>query len=137
MSYKVNKGGRPSKYHETFIQEVDKFIEQRKKENKLPTLAGLAVQLNVTEDTLANWAGKHKRFLGAINRLKHIQRDILITGVYEDSKAHGSGGIFLLINNHGFKNKTETDLTSGGKPLPQPIVAITNDVLRDNSDKKD
>ena len=31
---------------------------------------------------------------------------------------NAAGGIFLLKNNHGFKDRSETDVTSGGQPIP-------------------
>jgi DNA-binding transcriptional regulator YiaG len=128
---KKNKGGRPTKYHETYIQEVDQFIKERIEQKTIPTIEGFAFRIGVDVETVDRWRDKHKRFSGAIKRLKIIQSDILQLGIYNNT-GNVAGGIFLLKNNHGFKDKHETDLTSGGKALPTPIISLTNDVLRDD-----
>lgn len=137
MEKKVNKGGRPTKYSEDRIDIVFDFIHKQQDRGVPPFIEGLAFILDVTTDTVWRWANKHKRFSNAIKKLKEVQCSMLqehgLEGKYSAPMA-----IFLLKNNHGFKDRTETDFTSGGKTLPAPILRVNSGgILRDNSDNKD
>lgn len=79
------------------------------------TVAGLAVYLECSEDTLLNYA-KDKRhqkgFFGAIKRAKDIiygyKQEFLYSG------KNPTGAIFDLKNNYGWKDKTEVDNKHSG-----------------------
>ena len=132
VTKKINKGGRPTKYSEDKIEKVFEFIELKKGLNVPPFIEGLAYTLGVDCDTITNWCTKHKRFFRAIKRLKEVQRVMLQEHILGNNAA---GGIFLLKNNHGFKDRTETDVTSGGKPIP--LLGGQSVIHPDNSNGKD
>ena len=87
------------------------------------TLSGLAVYLDCDRELLSDW-GKDRRkdkFYRTIKR----SRDV-IQGYSEDflySGKNPTGAIFGLKNNWGWKDKTETDVTSGGKRLKMTVVS--------------
>jgi len=124
---------RPTKYRPKLIKKVDEFLEIRRKENKLPTIEGFGVFIDVNTDTIFEWVKIYPKFSEAIKRLKQIQSDIMQAGIYNNT-GNVAGGIFLLKNNHGFKDKQEIDSTTAGQPLPQPIINVN--VHPNNSDKE-
>ena len=128
--------GRPTKYDVSLIDKVYAFIEQKQQENIPPFVERLAYVLGIDTDTIVDWCKKHKKFSVAIKKMKEVQCAMLQEGIYSDGKTHGTGGIFLLKNNHGFKDRTETDVTSGGKPIPILGGISVKDVHRNDSDKE-
>lgn len=83
---------------------------------KLPKAEGLALYLGVSRSRLYEWAGLYPEFQDILERINQIQADRVINealaGNYNPLIAK------LLLGKHGYREKTETDLTSGGKPLP-------------------
>jgi hypothetical protein len=125
---------RPTKYSPKTVNKVYEFIKIREEEKKLPTIEGLAVYLNIDTDTIVEWVKEHSKFSVAIKKLKSIQADILQAGIYNNT-GNVAGGIFLLKNNHGFRDRQEVDNTTNGQPLPQPIINVN--VHPNDSNKKD
>lgn len=87
-------------------------------------ITGLAVALNTTRETLLDYEEK-TRFSDTIKRAKGI-----CEGYAEESLFIGknpTGAMFNLKNNYSrWKDRTETDLTSGGKPIPLLDYAARN-----------
>jgi hypothetical protein len=117
--------GRPSKYDDSFIKEVDKYIETTGKENmEIPTKEGFALWIGVDDDTLDNWANAkddkgnmiHKEFFGALKKLMQKQKVQLINdGIYGGKEVNSTIIKLLLQNNHGMKERV--DNTSNGETL--------------------
>lgn len=80
----------------------------------LPTIERYAIYLKVNRDTLYEWSRVHPEFKLALERIKTIQKQILIEkglqGTYNAAIAK-----LILINNHGMYDAT--DLTSGGEKI--------------------
>jgi hypothetical protein len=124
------KVGRPSKYDDNFIQEVDKYIETTGKENmEIPTKEGFALWIGVDDDTLDNWAnlkdeeGKmiHKEFFGALKKLMQKQKVQLINdGIYGGKEVNSTIVKLLLQNNHGMKERV--DQTTNDKDVNPVLV---------------
>lgn len=129
----TRKVGRPTKYDVSKIEFVENYIKECKEKSKLPVKEELAYLLDVDTDTLLLWEKKHKKFIGATKKLMEAQRTMLQQGIYDDSKQHGAGGIFLLKNNHHFTDQQQLDVTSGGKPLPTPIMSVNPNVIHPNN----
>lgn len=128
------KVGRPTKYNGDILKATLLFIEDRLIHNLIPTKEGLAVRLDIDTDTVVEWAKEHKEFSVAIKKLASTQADMLQTNVVAQ-RYNPAGAIFLLKNNHGFKDQQNVDLTTAGKPLPAPILGGISD--NNDSDKKD
>lgn len=112
-----NVGGRPSKYQENFVEELDKYLERvGEGTGRLPTKQGFALWLGVDEDTLNNWAKEHDRFFGALKKLMLLQGEQLINdGIYGGKEVNATIVKLLLQNNHGMKERV--DQTSNGETL--------------------
>jgi hypothetical protein len=115
-------------YHKTRGEKSDGY--ERLVRVKLPTIEGLALAIGIHKDTIYDWEKKYPTFSDLTNDLRAKQADALINnGLSGDYNPLLSK---LLLSKHGYKEATETDVTSGGKALPTPIL----NVLCDNGDKE-
>lgn len=140
--------GRPPEYttDEEMIAKVDEYlleaqdeeierVKQRNEEKgyemletkisvKLPTLDGFSLMLGINDDTLVEWRKQHKEFSAAVERISQFQKERLInkglSGDYNPSIAK-----LILSANHGMAEKTQQDITTGGKELPAGIIINT------------
>lgn len=112
-------GGRPSKYDPSFVDELDNYLETTGREQQsLPTIQGFAIHLRVDSDTLNNWSKDHPEFFGALKRLKELQAKQLIDdGIYGGNQVNATIVKLMLQNNHGMREKVDTDITSGGERI--------------------
>lgn len=82
-------------------------------EDVVPTVSGLAYTLGMSTEALRNYEEKDD-FLATVKRAKQRVEMSL------EQRLAGSavtGAIFNLKNNFGWKDKTETDVTSDGKAI--------------------
>jgi hypothetical protein len=131
----MHAGGRPSKYDDSFTQEVDNYIATTGKENmEVPTKEGFALWIGVDDDTLDNWANAkddkgeliHKEFFGALKKLMQKQKVQLINdGIYGGKEVNSTIIKLLLQNNHGMKERV--DQTTNDKDLEPVLVKFLND----------
>lgn len=92
---------------------------------KVPyTVNGLALFLDTTRETLNQYENKPE-FTDAIKRAKTRIENELELGLYGNNV---TGLIFNLKNNYGWKDKTETDVTSGGDRIQPNILEVINGV---------
>lgn len=135
-------GGRPSEYNDNMLVKAQEYLaathdfydDKRGADVvNLPTIEGLAIHLNVARSTLYLWKEEHGEFSDILDRLQEFQAQRLInkglSGNYNSTIAK------LLLTKHGYSDKMETDLTSGGKPIPI-LGALSKDVPTDHSDQK-
>ena len=131
MTEEKNKGGRPTDYNDKTVEKARKYIASCKDEGKevnLPTSEGLALFLKVTRMTLYNWAEKHKEFLYILEELNQEQAKRLINkGLSGD---YNSNIAKLVLAKHGYKDKSEQDITSKG----ESITGINYIVPKENED---
>lgn len=118
--------GRPSKYQESFIKEVDNYLETTGKEQTtLPTLQGFALYIGCSLDAIDDWKKLYPEFSGALEKLKNKQAEQLINdGIYGGKEVNATIVKLLLQNNHGMKERT--DNTSGDKPIETNTIVFTN-----------
>lgn len=119
-----SNAGRPSKYDPAFC-DLSAYLSHCETKNELPSKTGYAVYLSVAEQTIDNWSKDYPEFLGCLKELLTIEKQILInkglTKQYSETLTK-----FLLSGCHGIREKTEQDVTSGGKPLPALIINMPN-----------
>lgn len=158
-----NLGGRPTKYRPEYAQKMIDFFniepswvskiittgkndyckeEEKLMPSNLPTLEKFASDIDVNTDTLVEWASikksngslKYPKFSAAYSRCKQLQKNILVenglNGLYQSNFA-----IFVAKNFTDMKDKTEQDVTSGGKPIP--LLGGTTRVHTDDSNRED
>lgn len=153
--------GRPTDYSDDIIQKTKDYIElcrdewevyerpdikdgdvidtqDVRKKVKLPSVEGLAVYLDVSRDTLYEWARVHTEFSYTLEKVKALQAETLInkglSGDYNSTIAK------LILTKHGYTDKQETDITTGGEKIVETIsteqkaqlLALLNDSTSPN-----
>ena len=115
-----NQGGRPTKYKKRFISEVNDYLQEMSKyRDKLPTIEGFSIRLGVNITSIYEWMKSEKEFSKAIQDIKTVQHEKLVNdGVYR--KTNSPIVKLILMNNHGYKERTDT--TSDNKALPTPLL---------------
>lgn len=131
-------GGRPLEYDKSFVDKAkeyldscqDEEVEQEKRENfvtyktkaKLPTKGGLAVYLDVSRDTLYDWASKYQEFSYIMEKLGAIQEERLInSGLSGDYNPTISK---VLLTKHGYREGQ--DITSNDKTIKGNTVVFAD-----------
>jgi hypothetical protein len=138
----MNKGGRPLKFKsvDELKDKIEAYFLSIQDEDgnyiKPPTVTGLAVALNTSRETLCNYEEKEEYF-DAIKDAKArceawVEENALV------GKANATFSIFNLKNNYKWKDKTESDITSGGEPLKGNTIVIQDfsDNIQDEADSK-
>ena len=146
---KQNERGRPTKYTDDMPKKVLEYLSECVDEdvqivkqsnsekgyemydNKLkvniPTIAGLSLYLDVAESTIHKWKEEHPVFSESLSRLLAEQQKRLLnsglSGDYNSTIAK-----LILSSNHGFREKSEQDITSGGKPI-SGLTQLSDDEL--------
>lgn len=99
------------------------------------TITGLASFLGTNRQTLVNYEKKSDDFFDAIKKAK-----ALIESNYEERALIGDNNvvmtIFALKNNFNWRDKQETDITSGGKPIPLLGNVRNNKSIKEDSSFK-
>lgn len=117
----AHPGGRPTKYDPSFIEEVDRYLENATRDNMhLPKLQSFALFIDVSMDALEDWRKKYPKFGGALEKIMKLQAERLIDdGIYGGKEVNSTIVKLLLQNNHGMRERT--DVTTNDKDLPTPI----------------
>lgn len=127
-----NTGGRPSEYDESYPEKVleylkkcvDEYKSLLKSENaesgsityanqlavSIPQYADVCIMLDCSYETMNAWAALHPEFARALRAVKMEQEKRLVnkglSGEYVSPIVK-----MLLSANHGYREKTEVDLT--------------------------
>jgi molybdopterin-guanine dinucleotide biosynthesis protein len=100
--------GRPTKYNKKVLAQAEYYLEhydEKGIDNFIPSIAGLAVYLEVTKRTLYMWMEKHSTFDNLCDRILAKQESVLLDkGLRNDCNANIAK---LALHNHGYKEKTE------------------------------
>lgn len=121
-------GGRPTKYKPEYC---DKAIEVMKRGFSKEAVAG---HLDITKDTLYRWVKKHKEFSDSIKKGLEYSRvfwEELGIEMVTAGQGNSATWIFNMKNRFHWRDKKETDITTGGKPLP-----ILGNVYKNQSNGK-
>ena len=138
--------GRPTKYLEEYNNKVDEYLELhqdkelervRLKSEKgyekidyvlrvnLPTIEGFARFIGVNKTTLYEWDKKYPDFSNSLDKIRIEQQTRLINeglaGNYNPTIAK-----LILSSNHGMREKTEQDITTGGKEISSINYIVPN-----------
>lgn len=126
--------GRPTKLTPALITKAKAFLKERSQDRMmLPTIEGLALRLNVNQDTIHDWITKEEQtelqaeFSEVVRRLKSAQAEKLVQnglrGTYNATIAK-----LILSGKHGYVEKSEVDQNVSGN------VSFVNDVPRPKHD---
>ena len=108
--------GRPLKFEtaEELQVKIDEYFIITPKDEW--TITGLALALDTSRKVLCEYEDKEE-YSNAIKRAK-----LIVENGYEiDLKKHGRTGTIFALKNFDWKDKNETDITSGGEAL-QPVL---------------
>jgi len=116
------------KYPDNIVELTKKYIQRCGNEQmELPTVEGLAIELDVNDDTLNEWAKKHNDFGEIFRKLKIFQKVQLINGgMYGGKEVNQAMFIFLLKVNHGMIETNKTDITSKGEKIEGNQIIFTD-----------
>lgn len=142
VSLVKHAGGAPTKYRPIFHKRAGKYIHSCKDEqikllksegakgesfeNKikvnLPSIEGFALFLGVSIEAMEEWREKYPEFKRAINRIKLVQKKILmdngLSGNYNPIITK-----LLLSSNHGMRD-TDSDRELGGERIGSVLTII-------------
>lgn len=132
--------GRPTKYKKEYIAKIAEYLKtcvdeefdwtkstsdsskgsseswEHRIKVHLPSIEGFATYLNVDRNTIYNWADENKDFLRALEKIEVEQKKVVLakglSGDYNPTIAK-----LILSANHNMREKVDSDITSGGKPL--------------------
>lgn len=108
----VNKGGRPLKFEteEALKKQIDAYFTETPKDEW--TITGLALALDTSRKVLCEYEDRNE-FSNAIKKAK-----LKVENGYEiDLKKSGRSGTIFALKNFDWKDKTETDITTGGEKI--------------------
>lgn len=106
-------GGRPTKYNEQILIDAEFYLENYEElGDVVPTVAGLACELKIARETVYDWASKpeYSQFSDTVKQIAVIQERKLVSGGL--SNTMNAMITKLLLNNHGYSEKTVVDNTS-------------------------
>ncbi len=104
----AHPGGRPPLF--TDPQQLQDLVDNYFKNDQQPTLAGLAVSLGMSRQSLYNYEEKDQFF----DIIKSARE--LVESLYEARLIYGSQptGVIFALKNMNWKDKTEQDLAISG-----------------------
>ena len=109
-----DKGGRPSKYTPELIERAIAYVDGgwADGETLIPSVAGLAVHLDVRRETLHVWAldPEKEQFSNILGKLFENQENILLQNGLANK--FNSTITKLVLSKHGYSDKIEQDNTS-------------------------
>ena len=131
-------GGRPTKYNDQVFSKIEEYLSGCGKGNmSLPTVEGLAQHLDVTSETIRQWAKQYPEFSFTIKKLADKQKQQLMDdGMYGGKEVNAAMAIFLLKVNHGMVDGSHiTNIQVNVKPILGGASLV--DVHTNNGDKED
>lgn len=119
----AHPGGRPLKYQsvEELQLAIDDYFTVTIKEEW--TWTGLALYLDTSRETLREYK-ERPEFVDSLRKAL-----LMVESSYEsDLKKHGRSGTIFALKNFDWKDKTETDVTSGGEKIETNIIGVIDGV---------
>ena len=127
MTVKI-KGGRPKAF--SSVQDIESKIQNYKdylkKDNKPPTMAGLAYYLGIDRRTLYNYK-KNDEYFPTIKKY----RDWILLSIEENCAIRGHGGAIFLAKNYGYTDRQEVSYQE------QAIPTVIDDDSKDEASEDD
>lgn len=116
-------GGRPTKYEgNKTLKEVGEYRMRCITDETIPTIAGLAVFLEVGRQSIYDWKKEHDEFSYILDKMLAEQESQLIK--------HGLNGTYnatiaklIMATHHGYSDKQAVDHTSKGEKMG-PLMIV-------------
>lgn len=117
-----NEVGRPSGLTPELIEKAKEYLISGYKEieNIVPSIAGLGCYLGIGRSTIYEYKALSPEFADTLDAIMMKQEMLLINGGLSQKF---SGTITkLMLANHGYSDKVETDITTNGENINNPTV---------------
>ena len=115
--------GRPTKYNQEILNITAGYIENHAEfDDLVPSIAGLAYQLKVAKKTIYEWIKDESKeeFCNMLAQILNKQEKMLLSGGL--SADMNATIVKLMLSKHDYSDKTETDITSGGKKIENNFI---------------
>lgn len=124
--------GRPKKLTPELMEEARRYLSEMdiSIHTLLPTIEGLAIALHISRETVYAWEKEDKEFSDIVAQLRADQGQKLIQNALL-GKYNATIAKLILSGKHGYVEKTETDMTSGGEKF-EPVVIYRPEKLEDD-----
>lgn len=114
--------GRPSGLTPELIEKAKTYLLDGFEEfgNIVPSVAGLGCYLGIGRSTIYEYKALSKEFADTLDAILMKQEMLLINGGLNQTF---SGTITkLMLANHGYSDKVETDITTNGGSINNPTI---------------
>ncbi len=121
--------GRPKEYNEDTVKKAQQYLDEcvdtytvtkegeegTLKKVNIPSIAGLALYLNIARETVYDWRDKYPEFSDILGHiLAEQERRLISNGL---SGAYNSNITKLVLGKHGYHDKQDTDITTKGEKI--------------------
>lgn len=115
---------RPLKFEtvEKLEEMIESYFVNCDQEKEPYTITGLALWLDTNRETLLNYE-ERPEFFDTIKRAKLKCENWVEKGLLKN-QVNATAGIFNLKNNYGWKDKTETDITTDGDKIETGVIIL-------------
>lgn len=116
------------KTEQEFEDKIARYLQDCATKQRMPNIAGICVAMDIDRSTLYEYA---KKYPYTIRRAEGHIEDAWVSRLSEPG---ATGAIFYLKNKFRklYRDRQETDVTSGGKPIP-----LLNALHNNTSSKED
>ena len=116
------KGTLKFRTPDDLIEGIERYFKECESEKEMPTKGGLALSLNISKESLGDYI-KRDNYSDSLKRAYNLIENAWVQRLTGQSVA---GVIFYLKNafSKDWRDKQETDITTGGKPLFLPSEII-------------
>jgi len=128
---------RPTKYNDDMQAKADDYLDnygdEKGRNSVVPTIAELSLVLDISDSTFYLWRDKYDEFSRTLDRIMKTQEVGLVNkGLRNQINPTISK---LMLHNHEYSDRMETDLTSSDGSMKQPtrieIVGYGEDVVKE------
>lgn len=113
----THAGGRPSLYSDALVKKAEHYLKVLPRGEIIHSIEGLADYLGVIRATIYDWASQEEKpeFSYIVEQLRHLQaKELINKGL---SGAYNSSITKVILSKHGYREATETDITTKGDKL--------------------
>lgn len=114
--------GRPLKFKtvEELQNKIEEYFKICKENKTRPFITEMALYLDTSRETLREYK-ERPEYVDSIKKAlarceMELERNLI------EGKVNPTGTIFNLKNNYGWRDKVETDITTGGEKLQPTLV---------------
>jgi hypothetical protein len=114
--------GRPTNYSNDIVKKSIEYLKmfadgKPPKFETVPTIVGLCRHINRSKSTVYKWRNEEgkQNFSDTLEAIEEFQETMLASGGL--SGAYNAAITKLMLANHGYTDKQDVDVTSGGEKL--------------------